>query len=59
MQLAEYTLPHAKQRGMVEKLFKVTLSVPERKPRRRSTNEEIQREEVILPRQMEDEEQLP
>ena len=26
----EYTLPHAKHREMVEKLFKVTLSAPER-----------------------------
>ncbi len=45
----EYTLPHAKHREMVEKLFKVTLSAPERQPRRRTTNEAIQRVEVIPP----------
>ena len=53
----EYTLPHAKHREMVEKLFKVTLSTPERKPRRRSTNDAIQRVEVIPPWLMDDEEQ--
>ncbi len=53
----EYTLPHAKHREMVEKLFKVTLSAQERKPRRRSTNEAIQRVEVIPPWLMDDEEQ--
>ena len=53
----EYTLPHAKHREMVEKLFKVTLSAPERKPRRRSTNDAIQRVEVIPPWLMDDEEQ--
>ena len=42
---------------MVEKLFKVTLSAPERKPRRRSTNEAIQRVEVIPPWLMDEEEQ--
>ena len=51
----EYTLPHAKHREMVEKLFKVTLSAPERKPRRRSTNEAIQREEITPPWLMDDE----
>ena len=55
----EYTLPHAKHREMVEKLFKVTLSAPERKPRRRSTNDAIQRVEVIPPWLMDDEEQQP
>ena len=55
----EYTLPHAKHREMVEKLFKVTLSAPERKPRRRSTNDAIQRIEVIPPWLMDDEEQQP
>ena len=55
----EYTLPHAKHREMVEKLFKVTLSAPERKPRRRSTNEAIQRVEVIPPWLMDEEEQQP
>ena len=55
----EYTLPHAKHREMVEKLFKVTLSAPERKPRRRSTNEAIQRVEVIPPWLMDDEETQP
>ncbi len=53
----EYTLPHAKHREMVEKLFKVTLSAPERKPRRRSTNDAIQRVEVIPPWLMDEEEQ--
>ena len=53
----EYTLPHAKHREMVEKLFKVTLSAPERKPRRRSTNDAIQRVEVIPPWLMNEEEQ--
>ena len=46
-----------KNREMVEKLFKVTLSAPERKPSRRSTNIVIQREEVIPPWLMEDEPQ--
>ena len=55
----EYTLPHAKHREMVEKLFKVTLSAPERKPRRRSTNDAIQRVEVIPPWLMDDEETQP
>ena len=40
---------------MVEKLFKVTLSAPERQPRRRTTNEAIQRVEVIPPWLMDDE----
>ena len=53
----EYTLPHVKHREMVEKLFKVTLSDPERKPRRRSTNDAIQRVEVIPPWLMDEEEQ--
>ena len=53
----EYTLLHAKHREMVEKLFKVTLSAPERKPRHRSTNDAIQRVEVIPPWLMDDEEQ--
>ena len=44
---------------MVEKLFKVTLSAPERQPRRRSTNDAIQRVEVIPPWLMDDEEQQP
>ena len=55
----EYELPHAKHREMVEKLFKVTLSAPERKPRRRSTNDSIQRVEVIPPWLMDEEEQQP
>ena len=42
---------------MVEKLFKVTLSAPERQPRRRSTNDAIQRVEVIPPWLMDEEEQ--
>ena len=42
---------------MVEKLFKVTLSAPERKPSRRSTNIVIQREEFIPPWLMDEEEQ--
>lgn len=46
-----------KNREMVEKQFKVTLSAPERKPSRRSTNIVIQREEVIPPWLMEDEPQ--
>ena len=44
---------------MVEKLFNVTLSAPERKPRRRSTNEAIQREEITPPWLMDDEEPQP
>ncbi|MBR3902714.1 MAG: hypothetical protein IKJ29_03535 [Akkermansia sp.] len=42
---------------MVEKLFKVTLSAPERQPRRKSTNDAIQRVEVIPPWLMDDEAQ--
>ena len=44
---------------MVEKLFKVTLSAPERQPRRRSTNDAIQRVEIIPPWLMDDEESHP
>ena len=55
----EYELPHAKHREMVEKLFKVTLSAPESQPRRRSTNEAIQRVEVIPPWLMDNEELQP
>ena len=46
-------------RALVEKLFKVTLSASERKPRRRSANDAIQRVEVIPPWLMDDEEQQP
>lgn len=60
LQSGEYELPHAKHREMVEKLFKVTLSTPERKPRRRRpTNIVIRREEVIPPWLMDDEEPQP
>ncbi len=55
----EYTLPHAKHREMVEKLFKVTLSAPDRKPHRRAGHETILREEVIPPWLMDDEAQQP
>ena len=55
----EYTRPHAKHREMVEKLFKVTLCAPERKARRRSTNEVIQREKITPPWLMDDEEPQP
>ena len=55
----EYTLPHAKHREMVEKLFKVTLSAPERKPRRRSNNVAIQHVGGIPPWLMDDEETQP
>ncbi len=59
LQSGEYELPHAKHREMVEKLFKVTLSAPERKPRRRSTNEAIQREEITPPWLMDNDEPQP